>query len=373
MNPPTSLYIHVPFCRHRCGYCNFALVAGRDHLIDSFLDALEIEMSLLPSGRLQTVFLGGGTPTHLDLPHLDRLFRLIETRFEIDPDAEFSVEGNPADFNPELVGFLADQRVNRISLGVQSFDSSKLQFLERDHDRETVFQAVEMIQRQFDNFSLDLIFGARGESWEIWRDDLASVVACGAPHVSTYSLTIEKGTQFWNRQNRNQTLLVKEDQAVDFYEAGIEHLQSAGLKHYEISNLARPGFECRHNINYWTGGEFFGLGPGAARYVNFTRATNHSSLTRYIQLLRTRRDATVESELLDAEQQAREKLIFGLRQIDGVDLTEVTAATGFEIERHLAAQLDRLVDQGWLDRAGQRLKLTRRGLLVSDAIWPDLL
>lgn len=370
---PRSVYLHVPFCRHRCGYCNFSLVSGRDHLIEKYLQALELEIQQQHRATIKTLFIGGGTPTHLSIKQLNQLFDLIENQFEYEPEMEFSIEANPSDINRELVEFLGSRGVNRISLGVQSFQAKKLRDLERDHDEATVKLAADLILENIPNLSIDLIIGSRDETMTDWESDLSTCLACRPNHVSTYSLTIEKGTQFWNRQNHNELMQVEEELAVEMYERSIEVLENGGFKHYEVSNFAQAGFECSHNINYWNGGEYFGFGPGAARFVNRTRATNHQSPSRYIQLLLNGKDPTVESELIDDEQHAREILIFGLRQIAGIDLEQFERETGRDPFKWLGPIVSNLVDQGLLSVKEQRLKLTRKGLLVSDSIWPSLL
>lgn len=370
MHPPRSVYVHVPFCRHRCGYCNFTLIAGRDDLIESYLKAIQIEIDQVPSTQIETLFLGGGTPTHLSIKQLDSLFTTIENRFEFAEGIEISLEGNPLDFQAELVSFLAARGVNRISLGVQSFNQGKLEFLERDHRVAEIQRAVSVIQDSIENFSIDLIIGTKDETAESWLADLQQAIACEPSHVSTYSLTVEKGTQFWNRQNQNQTMQVPEERAVELYEMAVDTLTGAGYGHYEISNFSRPGLECRHNVNYWNGEEYFGFGPGAARYVNGRRAINHQSIKSYLKKVLKGEEPTAESEAIDAEQSAREKLIFGLRQIKGIQLPEFESNTGFTVGQLAGNSLDGLLEHGLLKLEGGQLQLTRKGLLVSDSIWP---
>jgi oxygen-independent coproporphyrinogen-3 oxidase len=373
MPTPTSVYVHVPFCRHRCGYCNFTLVAGRDELIARYLQAIELEISKVKPGRITTLFLGGGTPTHLAIPDLERLLNVLENKFEFAEDLEFSIEGNPVDFDRELVDFLAARKVSRVSLGGQSYNPKKLEFLERDHDENQIGQAIALIESRIKNCSLDLILGVPGETLEDWSNDLEKTIQHKVQHVSTYSLTIEKGTRFWNRQNKNRKMTVDETGAVELYQMAITELRASGYRHYEVSNFSKPGYECQHNINYWNGGEYYGFGPGASRYVDRVRATNHQSTSQYLKLVSQGRDPTVEREEIDNEQSAREKLIFGLRQIEGFQLDDFSSRTGYAVSELVGDELRDLCDANLLEVKDGRLRLTLKGLLVSDSLWPRFL
>lgn len=257
---PRSAYIHIPFCRHRCGYCNFTLVADRDYLVDRFLDAIEQEIGWLEERfELDTLFLGGGTPSHLSPANLSRLRAIVDSRFTLDPNAEVSAECNPNDLSKEKSHALADFGINRVSLGVQSLNMEKLQRLERDHDGEDVCAAVNQAQRFADSVSLDLIFAVHGESLGDWQRDVQAALALAPDHLSTYELTYEKGTQFWNRRSRGELSLADEDLRADMYMAAADMIEQAGLEAYEISSFAKPGHLCRHNESYWTGLPFFAL------------------------------------------------------------------------------------------------------------------
>src|SRR5947208_1241880 len=258
---PRAAYIHVPFCRHRRGYCNFTLVAGRGDLVRAFLDAL----------------------------------------------------------------------------------------------------------------ALDLIFGVPGESLPDWKEDLQAAIDLSPDHLSTYGLTFEKGTNFWSRLSRGELARVEEEAERQMYEVAIDTLTAAGYEHYEVSNFARPGHRCRHNENYWLGGQYFAAGPGASRFVGGVRQTNHRSTTTYIARVLGGESPVAESEQLGPEDAARERLVFGLRRLEGIHPAAFAAATGFSIEQLGGEALPRLIDLGLLERGRDYLRLTRRGLMVSDAIWPEFL
>ena len=385
---PRAAYIHVPFCRHRCGYCNFTLVAGRDDLIGSYLEALARELAGLNSPEddigedggpheVETLFFGGGTPTHLPPSDLARLFEVVRAAFPLAKSGELSVEANPIDLCDNKASVLTAAGVTRISLGVQSFDPRTLKVLERDHSPEQIARSFEVASSVARSVSLDLIFGVPGQSLADWRRDLAAALELAPDHVSTYGLTFEKGTSFWSRLSRGELARADEDVERAMYEAAIDTLTAAGYEHYEVSNFARPGHRCRHNETYWTGRPFFAAGPGAARFVGGRREINHKSTTTYIARLQAGRSPVAESEQLAGEDAARERLVFALRRLEGIDLGEFAAETGFTAEQLGGPALARFVEQGLLEVTGsqerRRLKLTRRGLFVSDALWPAFL
>lgn len=372
--PPRAAYIHVPFCRHRCGYCNFTLVAGRDGLIDAYLQAVERELSWLERPRqVDTLFFGGGTPTHLPIAQLQQLLNIVTKSFPLADGHEFSVEANPIDVTAEKVQLLATSGVNRISLGVQSFDAAKLERLERDHRRDEILRAFELARSSINSVSLDLIFGIPGETRDVWHRDLQAAIELQPHHVSTYGLTFERGTSFGTRLQKGEMQQLDEDDERWMYENAIDTLTSAGFEHYEVSNFAKPSHRCRHNETYWLGGRYYAAGPGAARYIDGRREMNHRSTTTYIKRVVAGDSPIAESETVDAEASARERLVFGLRRIEGVDRESFTSATSFTIDQLVAAPLRKFVDAAMLEDDGVRIRLTREGLLVSDSIWPEFL
>lgn len=372
--PPRAAYVHVPFCRHRCGYCNFTLIAGRDDLIDRYLKAIERELSRLGEPQpVDTLFLGGGTPTHLAPRQLAELLTIVLRWHPLAADAEFSVEGNPCDVTSELIETLAEAGVNRLSLGVQSFQDSKLDVLERDHRADDITKAIELARSRIMNIALDLIFATPGETVDQWRQDLEAALAARPVHFSTYGLTWEKGTSYWARLHRNELRPVPEEDELAMYLAAIDTLTSKGFEHYEVSNFAQPGRRCRHNENYWLGGEYFAAGPGAARFVDGRRETNHRSVTAWLKRIDRGESPVADSETLTAEQRARELLVFGLRRLEGLPLAWFHERTGFDAVSLGGQALDRYVHANLLEIAADHLRLTRSGLVVSDGLWPELL
>ena len=371
---PTSAYIHVPFCVHRCGYCDFTLVAGRDELMGDYLRAIEIELSRVEGRpKLETLFFGGGTPTHLPPDSLRALIELIRSRFDFAPDLEFSVEGNPADLSDETLGVLFEAGVNRLSLGAQSFDDAMLKTLERDHQAADIADCIARAQASIPNISLDLIFAVPGQSLDLWQQTLDQAIALQPTHLSTYGLTFEKGTAFWTRREHGELQQADEELERDMYALAMDKLEAAGLAQYEISSFARSGFRCRHNQVYWNGGEFFGFGPGAASYLDGQRILNHRSVTTWLKRTLAAESAVGEVESLSPEDRARELLVLGLRQTDGIDSADFAQRSGVEVRALAGEALDRLLKQGLLEEAAGRIQLTLEGRFLADSVAGELL
>ncbi len=371
---PRAAYIHVPFCRHRCGYCNFTLVAGRDDLIGDYLRAIELELERLAGPRqVDTLYFGGGTPTHLGPEELKRLAETVLRWHPLADGYEWTVEANPADVDQPMVETLASLGVTRLSLGGQSFRLEKLRLLERDHDSSAIERAFRLARAAGMQIALDLIFAAPGETLHQWSDDLEAALALAPDHVSTYGLTFERGTVYWGRRRRGLLSEVDENLQREMYSLAIGRLTAGGFEHYEVSNFARPGRRSRHNETYWSGDGYFAAGPGAARYVDGLRESNHRSTTTYLQRVLAGESPVAEREKLSAEARARELLVFGLRRIEGVSRRDFGERAAIEIDELVASPLRKFVDLGLLADDGERVRLTREGLFVSDAIWPEIL
>lgn len=369
-----SAYIHIPFCAHHCGYCNFAVVAHREDLIDPYLQALEKELQGLEIAReVDTLYLGGGTPTQLPPEKLTRLFTLLQTWLPLAAGGEFTVEANPEDFSHATASVLQASGVNRVSLGVQSFQDQKLRSLDRRHTSSHVRQAIDHVRMIDADLAIDLMFAAPEEPFAVWHHDLTQLLQIRPEHCSTYGLTWEKGTRFWSEKHKGKLHELQEGMQREMYLASIELLSTAGYQHYEVSNFALPGKRSRHNQVYWQGLPFYGFGPGAARYLNGTRSTNHRSTTTYIQRLLDSTSALDDSETLDAESHARERLVFALRMLEGINISDFLTETGFSVVDLAGQAMDMLLGQKLLELDDGQLRLTRKGLLVSDAIWPYFL
>lgn len=380
MNPmaewriPRAAYAHVPFCAHHCGYCDFAVVAGMDHVIDRYLDALAQEMSSLGEARpVSSVFLGGGTPTHLQPRQLERLLQIFRRWLPLEANYEFTVEANPATLDVAKIAVLADHGVNRVSLGAQSFQPPLLRFLERDHQPEDIARAVENVKRRIPHVSLDLIFGVPGQKLQDWNKDLEQALALGPEHLSTYGLTYEKGTPLWKQQQRGEVRPLDEEAELELYLHGLDTLERAGFEHYEISNHARPGCRSRHNQVYWANHAYFGFGVGAARYIDGRRELNTRDLQTYLKKVLAGESPVFQSEMLEPEPRARETLAVQLRRAEGVRRADFFEQTGFALDDLAGAALTRHAELGLIVDNGDSVSLTRRGKCVADALICELM
>lgn len=366
---PAAAYVHVPFCAHHCGYCDFAVTVGQDDQRDPYIDALGCELQRLGQPQpVKTLFFGGGTPTYLTTGQLERLLQTVLRWLPLQPGGEFSIEANPNSIDDDKMRVLADHGVNRVSLGAQSFHPDLLAILERDHEPADVPRAVEAVRRRIVNVSLDLIFGVPGQTLAQWQADLDRAVALAPTHVATYGLTYERGTRLWKQQRDGQVERQGEESELALYERGIDALAAAGFEHYEISNFARPGCRCRHNEVYWANHAHFGFGMGAAQYVQGTRTLNVRSLPGYLNRARARRPTHFQSETLPPRERALETASVQLRRADGIDRRAFEEQTGFALEAVAGEAVAELVSHGLLDDDGQRVRLTRRGKGVADGV-----
>jgi oxygen-independent coproporphyrinogen-3 oxidase len=371
---PRAAYVHVPFCAHHCGYCDFAVATGQDHLRDLYLEAVEAELATLGTPQpVRTVFVGGGTPTHLSAPQLDRLLTAVRHWLPLGPGHEFSIEANPDTIDDDRVAVLADHGVTRVSLGAQSFHPHLLGVLDRTHAPAEVPRAVARVRRRIPHVSLDLIFGVPGQTEAEWRDDLARALALGPDHVSTYGLTYEKGTPLWKRRQRGEVRPLDEDAELALYRTAIDTLEAAGFEHYEISSFAKPGRRCRHNQVYWANEAYFGFGMGAARYVRGRREVNTRDLRSYVRRALSGEPATFQSEELAPEERARETMAVQLRRAEGIDRPAFRVQTGYDLDAVADKALTLLVELGLLHDDGVRVCLTREGKYVADAVIERLL
>ena len=373
-NPPRAVYVHVPFCLHRCGYCDFTLVAERDDLIPAWLTALQDEISRIDRVyTVDTVFIGGGTPTHLTVEQLQQLIGLVRSKFTTDVGAEFTIEANPDGLDNDRLDALRDLGVNRLSLGVQSFDDAVLKTLERQHNR---FEAIDVVQRaaaRFSNLSLDLIFGVPWQTQESWQETLNIATSRPLTHVSTYGLTFEKGTEFFQRLQRGNLAALSDEVERQMYQTAMQHLNDAGFQHYEISNFARPGFACRHNQVYWAAEEYFAFGPGAARYVNGFRSTNARSVVRWLNSWAQQKPALQEVERLNAQEKMREAVFLGLRLVAGISLLHFQQHFGRSLETIEPDSLQKHLSGGLLEIEDGHLRLTAEGRFLADTVIADFL
>jgi oxygen-independent coproporphyrinogen-3 oxidase len=395
---PNAAYLHVPFCAHHCGYCDFAVSAGSDHLIDHYLDAIAREMATLGEPRpVETIFIGGGTPTYPNPDQLRRLFSAVNRWLPLEcgtrsaergvktnprphpspltphPSPEFSIESTPDSLTDEKAALFVAHGGTRVSIGVQSFRPESLAALDRRHTPEQIPRAVESVRKHGLQLSLDLIFAAPGSTLESWAVDLDAAIAFAPDHISTYGLTYEKGTPLWKQRQRGLVSTVSEDDELAMYELAIDRLTAAGFEQYEVSNFARPGFRTRHNERYWANEAYYGFGVGAARYVNGVRELNTRDTQAYIRKVLGGESPTFQSECLEPRERAFETVGTQLRRRSGIDRDRFREQTGFDLSELLGEHLTKLVTAGLLADDGDSVSLTRRGLFVADAVIEELM
>lgn len=395
MRHPLSLYIHIPFCSLKCSYCDFNSYAGLEGLIPSYVDALIMEMGLwrqAAAGRpIATVFLGGGTPSLLPLPELERLMTALRQGFRLSPQAEVTLEANPGTVNRAHLRDLLALGINRLSLGVQSFHDEELRALDRIHTAAEARQAYAWARGAgFRRINLDLIYGLPHQPLERWQSTLEEAIALGPEHLSLYALTVEEGTRLAYEVEHGRIPGPDPDAQAAMYEWSLDRLEAAGYRQYEISNWARPGQECRHNLVYWRNGEWLGLGAGAHSHLGSFRFANVYSPRRYIRLVRETAaiglpDLTHMSALLRAMRQVayREEqtpelamadtAILALRLNDGLALEEFRARFGRGLDEVYGPTLAELASLGLVERAQGRVRLTRRGRLLANEVFLRLL
>ena len=323
--------------------------------------------------EVDTIFVGGGTPTRLEPDQLRQLMAMIGRWYPLAPGGEWTVEANPGTLDEAKVDVLASGGVNRVSLGAQSFQPDLLRVLERNHAPDEVARALDWIRPRFPRWSFDLIFGVPGSTLTQWQADLETALELEPSHLSCYGLVYEKGTALWKQWSAGQVRAVDEESERAMYEHTIERLAREDLAMYEISNFARPGHESRHNLVYWANDAYFGVGVGAARYVAGVREVNTRDLPAYLRRIEAGEQATGPSETLDPEARARETAVLMLRRtITGLDRTDFLRRTGFDLENLAGSTVAKYVERGLLDDDGQRLRFTREGLFLADTVLCDL-
>jgi oxygen-independent coproporphyrinogen-3 oxidase len=350
------------------------VATGQDHQIDLYIEAMSAELaSIGEPQKVTTLFLGGGTPTYLDSRRLARLLTVVRHWLPLAEGAEFSIEANPGTLDAEKVNVLAEFGVNRLGLGAQSFRPQTLRVLEREHDPDDVRRAVESIRKEIPRLSMDLIFGAPGQTLADWQADLQQALALEPGHLSTYGLTYEKGTRLWKQRQRGEVIPLDEESELALYTCAIDTLEAAGFEHYEISNFARPGERCRHNQVYWANEAYFGFGMGAARYVLGRRELNTRDLQTYIRRTVAGQSPVFQSEELAPKERARETMAVQLRRREGVNRIAFRDQTGFDLDELAGPALARHGELGLLEDDGQSVSLTRSGKYVADSLIEALL
>ena len=393
-----SLYIHVPFCAQKCAYCAFYSEPSSGEWVNRYITVLIRELEIVADDlNPKTIFFGGGTPSILNLRQWGKILQAME-RLNLLGAEEFTVECNPATISPDKARLLRSFGVNRISMGVQSLDEKLLERLGRIHTREMVFKSFDTLRRAgFDNLNLDLMFAIPSQTLEIWRRTLAEAIVLGSEHLSSYEVIYEDDTRLFEQLQAGK-FAVNEELACAMYDEFIGQAVAAGFQQYEVANFARsistvpkvqstrskvsnaittsdighgtldiPIYACKHNVNYWRGGSFYGLGPSATSYVRGVRTKNWSNTRLYCEQLENGKRAIESSEELSPLKRAGETAAFGLRMVVGWPFDQFQRVTGFDLRDEWSVEMDQVVERGWGRRDPQRFQLTQQGLRFADA------
>jgi oxygen-independent coproporphyrinogen-3 oxidase len=366
----TSIYVHIPYCRSKCPYCDFASIPVNG-TVDAYLRALCKEASVTSAAidSAETLYVGGGTPTILSSEEIDTLFTHLREFFRISPQAEVTIEANPCSITSEKAAFLAAGGVNRASLGAQSFVDEELSFLGRPHKAEDIGQGISLLREAgIRNLSLDLIYAIPTQSEESWRYSLDRALELRPDHISAYCLTFEPATPFWHALNEGSMQKKTDEEELALYEIARNMLTDAGYEHYEISNFALPGKRSLHNMVYWSNEEYLGLGASAVSYLDGKRITNLCGPEAYIRAMETCGDATDEAEEIPPRMQAIETMIQRLRVREGIDCPSFKDRFGLDPEEIFGDSLPELVELDLLERSDFAIKSTAGGWRLANEV-----
>ncbi|RJQ46315.1 MAG: radical SAM family heme chaperone HemW [Nitrospiraceae bacterium] len=385
-----ALYVHIPFCMKRCVYCDFVSGIYDPEKADAYIKALKKEISSIPEKTpLSTLFIGGGTPTALSAPALTDLIDHIFSHFSFTPDFEATIEANPGTVDREKLQAIYAAGMNRISIGIQSFHDDELLFLGRLHTAKEAEQAVHLARDAgFNNIGVDLIYAIPGQNIVSWRDTIEKALKLKPKHISAYELTIEEGTllhkfidassppppskSWFSRLTgffRNRITKPPEGLIVEMYNQTIDYLKDEGYVHYEISNFAKPGFICKHNLNYWDRGPYYGAGLGAHSFMNSMRSHNTESLEEYLKIISEGQRPVIKTEHITEDKSIAEAIFLGMRKTEGIDIPSFTVHYGKDICTLYEKQIKDMQDAGLLEKGNNALRLTRKGILLSNEVF----
>ena len=365
---PTSAYVHIPFCTQICYYCDFSKVFIKNQPVDSYLEHLLEEFQSYDIQKLSTLYIGGGTPTALSAPQLEVLLDGLTKNLDLSVLEELTIEANPGDLDADKIAVLKNSAVNRVSLGVQTFDDKMLKKIGRSHLEKDIYENIDRLKLAgFDNISIDLIYALPGQTMEQVKENVAKAIGLDIPHMSLYSLILENHTVFMNRMRRGKLPLPKEELEAEMFEYIIEELERAGFEHYEISNFSKPSFESRHNLMYWDNAEYYGIGAGASGYVNGIRYKNHGAIRHYLSAVEEG-NARITEEHLSQKEQMEEEMFLGLRKKSGVSMVRFEEKFGRSFDGLYGEIVKDLVQQGLMQIEGDRVRMTKRGLFLGDTV-----
>lgn len=365
---PTSAYVHIPFCTQICYYCDFSKVFIKNQPVDAYLQALIREFESYKIEQLRTLYIGGGTPTAISAEQLDYLLSHLTKNLDLSQLEEFTIEANPGDLTPDKIAVLEKSAVNRISLGVQTFNDKQLKRIGRSHNEAQIYESIDSLKRAgFDNISIDLIYALPGQTMADVKENVAKAIALDIPHLSLYSLILEHHTVFMNKMRRGKLNLPTEDLEADMFDYIIAKLESHGFEHYEISNFTKPGRESRHNLMYWDNAEYYGVGAGASGYVDGVRYRNRGPIQHYLKGV-AQGNPRLEEEVLTKQEMMEEEFFLGLRKKEGVSISRFEEKFAENFSNRYGDIVEKLTRDGLVQVTDGRLRMTKKGLFLGDTV-----
>ena len=360
-----SLYVHIPFCQKKCFYCSFVVSIGQEKRIDEYIDCLGQEAGKLKGTKIDSIHLGGGTPSLLKNQQLQKLGNVIKNNFVLETQNEFTIEINPENLDPSKAQTLKSMGINRVSLGVQSFQDECLEYLGRNHDSASALKGFAVLRDAgFKNINIDLIYALANQNIFVLEQDLDQLKSLGCEHASLYTLTVEEQSRFFAKKVPE----MQGEMQAEFFKKAVLILEKAGLMQYEVSNFAKSGFESIHNMNYWRGGDYIGLGVGAHSHKAGYRWWNVGRLTEYMKRINEHGSAKEGEERLSPQERLCEAIVFGLRMNEGIELTDLEKKYRVELGHEKKKKVGFFVKKGFLVFVAGRLQTTLKGRLVLDEI-----
>lgn len=361
-----GLYLHIPFCRKKCLYCCFYSIEYSEGMADLYVSAI-LKQLKEPDQNFSSAYIGGGTPSILSIDLLDKLLTSLSAL--VKDNAEFTIEVNPESVDKERLGLFIEKGINRISIGVQSFDDKKLKILGRQHNAAQALKAIELSKKAgFNNINIDMMFGVSGEDLKAWQSELAKAAVSGVQHISCYSLSYEKDTPFFKMKEEKAVAPLDDETLADMYGCAVSYLSRMGFERYEVSNFSKPGFRCMHNLNYWDNNSYIGIGPSAVSYIDGVRSENIRGVKEYINRHEKNIDLNISMEELLPVQRAKETAAIKIRTKDGINYDWFKNQTGFDFLETEKEALERLMEQGLIEYDKKDIRLTDKGFLFADTV-----
>ncbi|HFD0777338.1 TPA: radical SAM family heme chaperone HemW [Streptococcus agalactiae] len=368
LKKPTSAYVHIPFCTQICYYCDFSKVFIKNQPVDAYLQALIREFRSYDITELRTLYIGGGTPTSISAVQLDYLLTELSRDLNLNTLEEFTIEANPGDLTVDKIEVLQKSAVNRVSLGVQTFNDKHLKRIGRSHNEAQIYSTIDALKTAgFQNISIDLIYALPGQTMDDVRSNVAKALSLNIPHLSLYSLILEHHTVFMNKMRRGKLHLPTEDLEAEMFEYIISEMERNGFEHYEISNFTKPGFESRHNLMYWDNVEYYGVGAGASGYLDGIRYRNRGPIQHYLKG-GSEGNVRLSEEVLSKNEMMEEELFLGLRKKEGVSIGKFEQKFGTSFEKRYGQIVQELQSDGLLKENNGFIQMTKKGLFLGDTV-----